>query len=147
MKLRVLDYLTNIKEHNGVSLEANLQCSCGATEFRFLHTGKQTKGVLVPFITRKEHQLVLKAVCPCCQNSIIVYNSVEDGDHAHATSSAFAFIPFTSNKVSKQFPVVIKYNYLPEKMRIGEQYSNQFESCFIYIIDKNGKEGKPLIEE
>lgn len=147
MKFRILDNLTNIKEYNGVSLSANLQCSCGGTEFQFWHTGKQTKGILSPFIVRNKHPLVLKAVCPNCHHSIIVYDSGTDGADAHIEDCVKKFELFDSNKVSKQFPVVIKYNYLPEKFKTGERYSNEFENCFIYIIDKNGKEEKALIEE
>ncbi len=147
MELRILDYLTNIEEFNGVSFSANLKCTCGATEFQFLHTGKQTKGIFAPFIVKKEHQLILKAVCHSCKNSIIVYDSVKDGANSPKASSAHEFVPFVSNKLPNQFSVVIKYNYFPEKIKIGEVYSNQFENCFIYIIDKNGREGKTLIEE
>ena len=147
MKLRVLDYLANIQEFNGVSLAAKLQCSCGATAFRFFHTGKQTKGILAPFIIGKKGQLIIKAVCPDCQNSIIVYDSSKDGAHAQDMCSVYEFVPFESKKVSKQFSVAIKYNYFPEKLKTRETYSNQFENCFIYIIDKDGKEGKAFIEE
>ena len=42
---------------------------------------------------------------------------------------------------------MIKYNYFPEMLKNGEVYSNQFENCFVYIVDNNGKEGKALIEE
>ncbi len=147
MTLRILDYLTNIAECDGVSLSAHLQCTCGGNKFQFLHTGKQTKGILAPFIIRKNHPLVLKAICPCCQNSIIVYDSAKDGAHAQNKNVAKEFETFVSNKVANPFSVVIKYNYLPENFKIGEQYSNQFENCFIYIIDENGKEKKALIEE
>ena len=41
MKLRILDYIKDVKEHNGVSLSAKLQCTCGCSNFEFSHTGKQ----------------------------------------------------------------------------------------------------------
>ena len=147
MKLRIMEYLSNIIESDGVTLSANLQCTCGATEFQFYHTGKQTKGILAPFIVGKQGQLVLKAECPHCLNSIIVYDSSKDSSNPKAKDSATEFIPFNSNKVSKQFPIVIKYNYFPEKLKIEESYSNYFENCFIYIVDKSGGETKALIEE
>lgn len=147
MNLRILDYLTNITERDGVTLSANLQCTCGETEFQFFHTGKQTKGILAPFIVRKEQQLVVKAVCPKCLNTIIVYDSAKDGSDAKVTDYANEFVSFVSNKLPKQFPIVIKYNYFPEKLKIGGIYSNQFENCYMYIIDKDGNEGRALIEE
>ena len=147
MDLRISDYLINIQEFNGVSFSANLQCTCDRAEFRFLHTGKQTKGVFAPLIIKKENQLILKAECPYCKNSIIVYDSAKDGAHPKKEINNHSFVPFVSKKLPNQFPVILKYNYLPEKMKTGELYSNQFESCFIYISDKDGREGKALIEE
>lgn len=147
MKLRILDYIKDVKEHNGVSLSAKLQCTCGCSNFEFSHTGKQTRGIFAPFIIKKNGQLILKAVCPC-GNSIIVYDSTQDGTHAHNnTDSPYDFAPLTVKSLPNQLSVVIKYNYFPEKLKTGEFYSNQFENCFIYIIDDNEKERKALIEE
>ena len=146
MKLRTLDYLKDIKEYNGVSLSAKLQCTCGSSSFEFSHTGKQTRGFFFPFIIKKNGQLILKAVCPC-GNSIIVYDSTQDGTHARNTNSLYDFAPLTVKALPNLLSVVIKYNYYPEKLKVGEAYSNQFENCFIYITDQNGKEGKALIEE
>lgn len=147
MTLKLLDYLTDIKEFNGVSLSAKLQCTCGSNSFRFLHTGKQTRGIFAPYIIKKNGQLVLKAVCPYCGNSIIVYDSTKDGAHVCGISSLCEFVPFVAKSIPNELSVVMKYNYLPEKFKPEESYSNQFENCFIYITDKNEKEGKALIEE
>lgn len=148
MRLRLLDYLTDIQEFNSVSISAKLQCTCGSTEFEFLHTGKQTKGILSPFIVKENGQLILKAICPCCKNSITVYDSTKDGVHASNKEITNEFIPFVAPRsLPTHFSVVIKYNYYPEKLKERETYSNQFENCFIYIMNKNGEEGKALIEE
>jgi hypothetical protein len=56
-------------------------------------------------------------------------------------------VPFVSKSLPSYFSVMIKYNYFPEMLKNGEVYSNQFENCFVYIVDNNGKEGKALIEE
>ena len=45
-----------------------------------------------------------------------------------------------------EFEVVVKHNYFPEKIKKYGLYSNNFENCFIYIVN-DGKEGKALIEE
>lgn len=147
MELRVSEYLTDIQEQEGALLEAKLKCTCGNTEFEFYHTGKQTKGILAPFLTRKKKQLVLKAICPWCQNSMIVYDSRVDGTHPIESDASEEFVPFMSNKVPKAFPILLKCNYVPENMKLGDKYSNQFEDCFISILDKNGKEKQVLMEE
>ncbi len=146
MKLRILDYLNDIREYNDASISAKLQCTCGCSNFEFSHTGKQTRGILAPLIIKKNGQLILKAVCPC-GNSFAVYDSTQDGTNARNTDSQYDFAPLTVKSFPNQLSVVIKYNYYPEKLKLGESYSNQFENCFIYITDENGKEGKALIEE
>ena len=145
MELRILEYLDNIQENNGVAISARLCCTCGNCFFEFSHTGRKTRGILAPYIIRKNKQLILKANCSKCGNEIVVYNSQLDGSNPKITEEIHEFTTFTTKKSSK-FEVVIKYNYFPEKLKEGENYSNQFEECFIYIID-NGKETKALIEE
>ena len=147
MKLRTLDFLTDIQEVNGVALSAKVQCSCGATKFHFFHTGKQTKGIFSPYIIRHKRQLLLKAVCPICKNAIILYDSTQDGASADKKRSACECKPFETNTLSSPFAIAIKYNYFPDNLKMNGVYSNQFENCFIYILDDNGKEGKALIEE
>ena len=147
MKLRILEFLTDIQEVNGVALSAKLQCTCGCSDFEFSHTGKQTKGILAPLIIKKKGQLVLEAFCHCCGNSIIVYDSKKDGTRARDNCLTGEFLPFVSKSLPNNFSVIIKYNYFPETLKDGEVYSNQFENCFVYIVDDNGKEGKTLIEE
>ena len=147
MKLRMLDFLTDLKEVNGVALSARLQCTCGCSDFRFFHTGKQTKGILAPLIIKKNGQLALKAVCHSCGNSIIVYDSEIDGARAHTNGLTSEFIPFVSKSFPYNLSVVVKYNYFSDNFKNGEVYSNQFENCCIYIVNDSGKEGKALIEE
>jgi hypothetical protein len=147
MKLRILEFLNNIQEYNGVSISANLRCTCGNNKFVFSHTGKQTKGILAPYITKKNKQLILQAKCTCCGKNIEVYNSTIDGSKPQITEQLTAFMPFVIPKTSAdKFEVLIKYNYWPEKLKVNGRYSNEFENCFIYIVD-NGKETKALIEE
>ena len=147
MKLRTLNFMTDIQEVNGVALSAKVQCSCGARKFHFFHSGKQTKGIFSPFIIRHKQQLLLKAVCPICKNAIILYDSTQDGASADKKRSACECKPFETNTLSSPFAIAIKYNYFPDNLKMNGVYSNQFENCFIYILDDNGKEGKALIEE
>ena len=147
MSLRTLKYLDNIEEFNGVAISATLRCSCGNCSFVFSHTGKQTKGILFPYIIRKNKQLILQAKCKNCGETIEVFNSSLDGSRAKAQVGTYEFTAFALPKLKgTEFEVVVKYNYFPEKFKENGEYSNSFENCFIYIV-QNGKEGKALIEE
>lgn len=147
MSLRILKYLDNIEEFNGVAISSKLRCSCGNCSFTFSHTGKQTRGILAPYIIRKNKQLILQAKCQKCGNIIEVFNSALDGSRAKAQVGTYEFTAFALPKsVVAEFEVVVKYNYFPDKLKENGEYSNNFEDCFIYIIE-NGKESKVLIEE
>ena len=112
----------------------------------FSHTGKQTNGILAPYIIKKNKQLILQAKCMCCGKNIEVYNSTIDGAKPKAQEPSIDFLPFVIPKATaNKFEVIIKYNYWPENLRSDNQYSNKFENCFIYIID-HGKETKALID-
>ena len=147
MSLRILKYLDNIKEFNGVAISAKLRCSCGNYSFTFSHTGKQTKGILAPYIIRKNKQLILQAKCRSCGKTIEIFNSALDGTRAKAQAETYEFATFTLPKSNvAEFEVVVKYNYFPEKIKENNEYSNNFENCFVYLV-KDNKEGKALIEE
>ena len=147
MSLRILEYLDNIKEFNGVAISAKLCCTCGDCFFTFSHTGKQTKGILAPYIIRQNKQLVLQAKCRSCGKTIEVFNSKLDGTRAKPQAETCELTAFVLPKSNiAEFEVVVKYNYFPEKIKENGLYSNNFENCFIYIVN-DGKEGKALIEE
>ena len=147
MSLRILEYLENVQEFNGVAIYAKLRCSCGNYSFTFSHTGKQTKGILAPYIIRKNKQLILQAKCRSCGKTIEIFNSALDGTRAKPQAETYEFATFTLPKSNiAEFEVVVKYNYFPEKIKENGLYSNNFENCFIYIVN-DGKEVKTLIEE
>jgi hypothetical protein len=54
-KLRIIDSLENICEHNNVALEGDLICECGNHYFKIYHSGKQTKGIFAPYLIKKNH--------------------------------------------------------------------------------------------
>ncbi len=147
MKLRIVEYLTDIEEVEGVALSANLCCSCGGRRFYFSYKGKQTKGILAPYLVKKGGQLVVKAICSRCKNAFVMYDSGLDGRHAKPwkTDMKYADFALPTNR-SDSYEVVVKYNYYPEKFKEDGVYSNAFEDCFAYLTDKNGKE-KALFEE
>ena len=147
MLLRTLEYLDNVTEFNGVAISAKLRCSCGNYSFAFSHTGKQTKGILAPYIVSKKRQLILQAKCQNCGKTIEVFNSTLDGTRAKSQveTCEFATLVLPKSRETK-LEVILKYNYFPEKMKENGEYSNNFENCFVYIV-KDGQEGKALIEE
>ena len=147
MRLRLLDYLDDINEHNGVAISSKLRCACGNSTFEFFHTGKQTKGILAPYIIRKNKQLILQAKCKNCGKTIELFNSALDDSRAKEQAGTYKFTAFALPKSkASEFEVVVKYNYFPDKFKENGEYSNSFENCFIYIVE-NGKEGKALIED
>lgn len=136
MKLTLLDYLTDIREYDGVAISGDLRCTCGQRQFAIQHTGKQTKGIFSPYIVRKEKQLTVKAICTGCSRSITLYRSGTDrGDEQ-------PFQPFTLPRSSGKFSIRVKYNYRPENLK-----TDCFENCFLYLLSDDGEEGKALIEE
>jgi hypothetical protein len=52
-KLRILDNLINIKEHNNVDIAGKLMCDCGCNHFSIFHTGKVTKGIFASYLIKK----------------------------------------------------------------------------------------------
>ena len=147
MKLRILEYLVELAEFCGAAVSAKLTCDCGNRFFKFYHTGRQTRGILAPYIVKKNRQLRLQAKCTCCERVIEVYNSSIDGSKAKACEQSNEFEPFIIPKRSKDsFEVVVKYNYLPKNLKKNGEYSNLFEECFVYILD-NSEEINALIEE
>ena len=127
-------------------MSAEIKCSCNCCTFRISHTGKQTKGIFTPLIVRKDNQLAVKAICTDCGNSILLYDSKTDGARKTYHDDIRAFESFTTKGGDvNAWNIIIKYNYLSEKMKVENVYSNEFENCFIEIQNK-GK-SKALIEE
>ena len=147
-KLRILDYLTNIHDYNGEAIDGNLNCSCSCDTFRIYHTGKQTKGILAPFLIKKNNQLCIKAVCSNCGNSMIIYDSKVDGSRNKMINQVHIdYVDFNLFKCKNNtFKIIMKYNYLSENVKVDGMYSNDLENCLIDICNNCGK-SIPLIEE
>ena len=145
MKLRISEFLSNVQENEDVAFSAELRCPCGCSEFSIQYKGKQTKGILAPYIVRANNRLAIKAACKSCNKQVVLYDSSTDGTNADYFSLDENFIKFTLPKSDSDFyKLVVKYNYYPENFKIDGEYSDKFENCFIYIIH-NRKE-KTLIE-
>ena len=78
-KLRIIDNIKILEEHDNVAMACQLICDCGCNHFIIFHTGKVTKGIFAPYLIKKDKQIVIKAVCKDCGKSIIVFDSKIDG--------------------------------------------------------------------
>ena len=65
-KLRIIDNLNIYEIHDNVAIAGKLMCDCGCHLFSIYHTGKVTKGILAPYLIKKDKQIVIKAVCKDC---------------------------------------------------------------------------------
>ena len=131
-KLRILDNLRNKVEHDNVAFEGDLVCDCGNMYFEIYHTGKQTKGVLAPFLIRKDNQICIVVKCICCGNEITIYDSgINRGNKKQ----------FTIKNSLNSYKVHMMYNYLEENFK-----SNSFEECYIGISNDSLKKSKVLFE-
>ena len=130
--LRIVSSLTDIQEHNGVSLSATLRCACGGEVFEIFHTGKQTKGLLAPLILPRGGQLCVMARCPACGEAVCLYDSRTDGRHPQEADH----VPVTPliMKQGSEWRIDIRLNYFPEQLRTDAgEYSNNFETLFADI--------------
>ena len=135
-QLRVIDKLENICKHNNVTLEADLVCECGNAYFKIYHSGKQTKGILAPYLLKKNNQIFIEAKCKCCGNSIVIYDSGTDGIKRCASNKDNKKL-FNILNDAYAYKVHLMYNYFENNFK-----TNLFEDCFIEISNSNFK--KPL---
>ena len=139
-KLRILDNLVNIKEHNNVALEGDLICNCGNQYFKIYHSGKQTKGILAPFLVNKNKQIIIEARCTCCNENIVIYDNSLDG----AKKNSFERLPLQLFDILDDdycFKIHMMYNYYEENFK-----TNAFEECFIEISNSKFKKPRRLYE-
>lgn len=130
--LRIVSNLTDIQEHNAVSLSATLRCACGGEVFEISHTGKQTKGLFAPLILPRDGQLCVMARCSACGEAVCLYDSRTDGrdpqeaDHVSVTPLIM--------KQRNEWRIDVRLNYFPEQLRTDAgEYSNGFENLFADI--------------
>lgn len=130
--LRIASNLTNIREHEGVALSATLRCACGGEVFTLSHTGKQTKGILVPLILPRDGQLCVTAFCVGCGAPVRLYDSRADGREPHESGEAPA-VPLVM-KQGSEWQIYVRLNYFPEQFRTDAgEYGNGFENLFVDI--------------
>lgn len=145
-KLRIQAFLDHIHAANDAAMSAEVKCACNCRSFRISHTGKKTKGILAPLVIRNNGQLVVKATCTSCGNSIVLYDSKTDGAGKEYRD---AVLPFKELEIkgmdTNAWNIVVKYNYFPDKMKWKDGYSNEFENCFIEIAQN--EKTQVLIEE
>ena len=136
MNLRIIDNLTNIIEHDNVALEGKLICDCGNAQFEIHHSGKQTRGILAPYLVKKDKQILILAKCTHCGKIITIYDSGLDGHGGKDTNKVTQ--PFIMKNGTNQFEIRLMYNYYEQNFK-----TNLFEDCFVEI--NNSSFVKPRI--
>lgn len=139
-KLRIIDNLNIYEIHDNVSIAGKLMCDCGCHLFSIYHTGKVTKGILAPYLIKKDKQIVIRAVCKDCGKSIIIFDSKIDGIKP-IMCDTYPEEKFQIKNIDENFEIVLKYNYYSKYYK-----TNKFVDCFIEIKNKDMKKVKQLYE-
>ena len=139
-KLRIIDNLNIYEIHDNVAIAGKLMCDCGCHLFSIYHTGKVTKGILAPYLIKKDKQIVIKAVCKDCGKSIIIFDSKIDGIKP-IMCDTYPEEKFQIENIDEHFEIVLKYNYYSKDYK-----TNKFVDCFIEIKNRDMKKVKQLYE-
>ena len=139
-RLRILDNLRNKIDHDNVAFEGDLVCECGNMYFEIYHTGKQTKGILAPYLIRKDNQIAIIGKCICCGHETIIYDTSVDSKNKQKSNIDEKQKFIIKNSLSS-YKVHMMYNYLEENYK-----SDSFEECFIGISN-NSIKSKVLFED
>ena len=138
--LRIIDNISVIEERDDVAMACQLVCDCGCNHFSIFHTGKVTKGILAPYLLRRDKQIVIRAACKYCGKSIIIFDSKIDGIKP-IICDIYPEEKFQIKNIDENFEIVLKYNYYPKDYK-----TNNFVDCFIEIKNKDMQKSKPLYE-
>lgn len=135
MELSFKKYLEINKEetekYNKESLIGNLKCSCGSYEFNLYHTGRVTKGILLPYVVKTQKQIFLEAVCSSCNKRIQLYDSCVDGEKP-------IIVPHPEKKKLEikgvdKFKLEICLNYMNDDY----YFTNKFFTFYLYWKTNN----------
>ena len=137
-KLRIIDNLNIYEIHDNVAIAGKLMCDCGCHLFSIYHTGKVTKGILAPYLIKKDKQIVIRAVCKDCGKSINIFDSKIDGIKP-IMCDTYPEEKFQIKNIDENFEIVLKYNYYSKDYK-----TNNFVECFIEIKNKDMKQIKQL---
>ena len=133
MDLSFKDFFVIEEEHDKVAVSGNLKCSCGMDKFLVYHTGKQTKGILSPYIKKMDKQILIESKCPKCGRIIQIYDNTIDGEKP-AMASVLERKQFLYKDMS-EFKIKIILNYYEENYM-----TNKFVTIYVYLFDDNGKQ-------
>lgn len=139
-QLRILDNLRIIFDRDEVALMGELVCNCGCEHFYIFHTGNQTKGILAPYLIKKDKQIVIKVVCERCEKELLIYDSKIDGIKP-LMNNEYPVDKFTLKNIKDSYEITLKYNYYKNDYK-----TNKFVDCFIEIKNEDMKKVKQLYE-
>ena len=133
MDLSFKDFFVIEEQHDKEAVSGNLKCSCGMDKFLVYHTGKQTKGILSPYIKKMDKQILIEAKCPKCGRTIQIYDNTIDGEKP-AMASVLERKQFLYKDMS-EFKIKIILNYYEENYM-----TNKFVTIYVYLFDDIGKQ-------
>ena len=133
MDLSFKDFFVIEEEHDKVAVSGNLKCSCGMDKFLVYHTGKQTRGILSPYIKKMDKQILIEAKCPKCGRTIQIYDNTIDGEKP-AMASVLERKQFLYKDMS-EFKIKIILNYYEENYM-----TNKFVTIYVYLFGDNEKQ-------
>lgn len=133
MELRFKEYFHPAEEREHIAAKGYLQCSCGSRIFAVRHSGRQTKGILAPYIAEVDHQVRIEAVCAACGQRIPLLDSTIDG----LTPRPADLQPLTELvcKGQRQFPLEAAFNYWEE----ADYMTNLFFTFHLFGKSDSGK--------
>ena len=132
-KIRIYKNLKILEERKNVAFQGSLICDCKNEFFYISHTGKQTRGILAPFLVKKKRQLSIVCSCCRCGKEINLYDSTVDGLKPFDTPK-LEYQDFSQNS-TRAFKVVMSYNYFEK-----DYLTNRFAECIITLLDENEKQ-------
>ncbi len=132
-KIRIYENLKTLEERTNVALQGSLICDCKNEFFYISHTGRQTRGILAPFLVKKERQLSIVCSCCRCGKKFNLYDSTVDGLKP-IDAPKLEYQDFSQNS-TRAFKVVMSYNYFEK-----DYLTNRFAECMITLLDENEKQ-------
>lgn len=125
------NYICNQQINSSCTVSGNLQCNCGSYKFYILHNGKQTHGILFPYIIGRK--LTVIAECSKCKNRIILCGNDTD-------TTKLAYFSNKNNIILMSLSFDI--NYFKEKMYKDGRFTTDYE-----LICIRGESEKKKYEE
>jgi hypothetical protein len=138
-RLRIIDNLRILEEHDNAALSGKLVCQCGCENFSIFHTGKQTRGILFTDLVKRNGQIQIDAKCENCQSSFTILDTAVDGTNPRSAKKGELKQLYIKDIDS--FEIRMYYNYYSENFK-----TNRFEDCIIEASNSALRKNKIIYE-